>query len=205
MPSLHLKPASPDPNAATVVCPQCGYDLRAIPEQRCPECGYGFDQAAVRAIASEDCWQQVIRYRKMTRCSAMAAALSIPSLCAAFELPGPFLLAAILICLPAGLWFWQKFTAPGPPNAWKDVLFALVLLPVPLAFAPLLMAVPLFGNALALVFIGWAIWEVSSAKQGSPHSSRNVPPDQRSILRRDQRTAWTTFGLACAVNFVAWI
>ncbi|MCC7292554.1 MAG: hypothetical protein IT449_10890 [Phycisphaerales bacterium] len=32
-------------------CPQCGYDLRGIPEERCPECGFGFDVPALRDLA----------------------------------------------------------------------------------------------------------------------------------------------------------
>ncbi len=30
-------------------CPQCGYNLRGIPEDRCPECGFGYDRGAIRS------------------------------------------------------------------------------------------------------------------------------------------------------------
>jgi hypothetical protein len=29
-----------------LVCPECGYDLRAIPSDRCPECGHAIDRAS---------------------------------------------------------------------------------------------------------------------------------------------------------------
>ena len=29
-------------------CPQCGYDLRGLPENRCPECGNFFDPNKLR-------------------------------------------------------------------------------------------------------------------------------------------------------------
>ena len=31
----------------TVHCPQCGYDLRALPQPRCPECGFRFDEEGI--------------------------------------------------------------------------------------------------------------------------------------------------------------
>jgi hypothetical protein len=32
-------------------CPECGYDLRGIPEGRCPECGFRYDHEGVRDLA----------------------------------------------------------------------------------------------------------------------------------------------------------
>ena len=40
-------------------CPNCGYNLRGIPEDRCPECGHGYDRGAVR---SESIFEAFNRY-----------------------------------------------------------------------------------------------------------------------------------------------
>ncbi len=36
-------------------CPQCGYDLRAIPEERCPECGFRYDREGILAMNRDWC------------------------------------------------------------------------------------------------------------------------------------------------------
>lgn len=41
------QPSVVPPAEQQVCCPQCGYDLRAIPEGRCPECGFGYDHRSV--------------------------------------------------------------------------------------------------------------------------------------------------------------
>jgi ribosomal protein L37E len=38
-------------DAAHLFCPQCGYDLFGIPEERCPECGFGYDHHGIRIIS----------------------------------------------------------------------------------------------------------------------------------------------------------
>lgn len=35
---------------ATLYCPQCGYNLTALTENRCPECGEGFDPARLEKL-----------------------------------------------------------------------------------------------------------------------------------------------------------
>src|SRR3954454_2037665 len=35
----------PTDNSTDLICPECGYDLRAIDSGRCPECGTPFDRA----------------------------------------------------------------------------------------------------------------------------------------------------------------
>src|SRR4051812_34411057 len=43
--SVRTDPGGAD---AWVLCPACGYDLRATPSGRCPECGSEIDTAALR-------------------------------------------------------------------------------------------------------------------------------------------------------------
>ncbi len=47
-------------------CPECGYNLRGIPEDRCPECGFGYDRGAIRAQSiSEACNRYTASQRAM--------------------------------------------------------------------------------------------------------------------------------------------
>lgn len=42
-------------------CPQCGYDLTGLPENRCPECGVPFDPAGLRRLrASAISWTELL-------------------------------------------------------------------------------------------------------------------------------------------------
>ena len=62
-------------------CPECGYDLAGIPEDRCPECGFGFQHAAIRSIARAQCGQRFDVYRRVARQSALALGyLSLPAI-----------------------------------------------------------------------------------------------------------------------------
>src|SRR5438105_2936585 len=38
-----------------VFCPECGYDLRGIPEGACPECGFRYDRKAILSLNREWC------------------------------------------------------------------------------------------------------------------------------------------------------
>ncbi|UCG15479.1 MAG: hypothetical protein JSV19_09295 [Phycisphaerales bacterium] len=56
-------------------CPECGYNLRAIPERRCPECGYGFDRVGVRDLAEQYVEAELAAFRRVTLCALAAIGL----------------------------------------------------------------------------------------------------------------------------------
>ena len=43
-----LRTSTPEPAAAELACPLCGYDLRGLTDPRCPECGFAFAWAELR-------------------------------------------------------------------------------------------------------------------------------------------------------------
>lgn len=64
-----------------LACPQCGYDLHGIPEERCPECGFGYDAAALRSMAATLEWTRLAVARVVITRGAIAIGLMMPSVC----------------------------------------------------------------------------------------------------------------------------
>ncbi|MCG3132083.1 MAG: hypothetical protein FLDDKLPJ_02893 [Phycisphaerae bacterium] len=65
------------PLTAELRCPQCGYDLRGIPQERCPECGFGFDVAALRDVVLRAGLMLIDAYQTAARRGAWVIGLSL--------------------------------------------------------------------------------------------------------------------------------
>jgi len=202
--TLSTGDASPDAFGPSVVCLQCGYDLRGIPEQRCPECGYGYDHTAIRALALEECWLQDCSYRKITRFSVMAAALSMPSFCWAVKLRPTLIFLSVVMSLLIGILFWRRFTPARAPKSANGLLLVPAVVAVLMVLVPFLLALPLLGNGLALVFIFWAIFEWNASSFLFQFSPENVSLNDGRLLRRDQRTAIIAFLVASVMTLSGW-
>ena len=50
-----MSPASNNVAPPSVHCPQCGYDLRALPDHRCPECGFHYDKEGIVGLNAAWC------------------------------------------------------------------------------------------------------------------------------------------------------
>lgn len=48
-----LPPAPRESPPPDVFCPECGYDLRGIPEGVCPECGFHYQRKALKRLVSQ--------------------------------------------------------------------------------------------------------------------------------------------------------
>lgn len=195
---------STDALSPSVVCLQCGYDLRGIPERRCPECGHGYDDAAIRAISSEECWLLDCSYRKITRLSAIAAALSMSPLCWTMNLGPGVTFPITLVSLLIGVLLWRRFTPARPPGSWSGTLLILFVVSVPLLFSPFLLAFPKLGIGLAVGFIGWAVVEWISSCSRSPYSPANVSANDEQLLGQDRRIAIIGFLGASLLTLLAW-
>jgi len=132
------------PNATDdhLPCPNCGYDLFGIPEDRCPECGFRYTFAPLTAFAS-DC--------ERVRCSAagdiikstVAAALAVPLLLTQTGLSPPVQLVLVMSMNATAcfLWFFLGNAYQGPlsiPNFLLLLAAFLWLAPI----SPLSMMTP---------------------------------------------------------------
>ncbi len=61
-------------------CPQCGYNLRGIPEDRCPECGFGYDRGAVRSESISEAFNRYAASRNAIGYAIFAVACSLAHL-----------------------------------------------------------------------------------------------------------------------------
>jgi hypothetical protein len=134
--------SSPPDNVppATVHCPECGYDLRALPEHRCPECGFHYDSEGILALNVAWCLEVLDDLRFAAAVQAVGSGIvivydllqlrrsgGIPcvDLCIA-----PFLAVFLLLALAVGSIgvsdAWRRVTEAAGRVAW--VLVALFLL-----------------------------------------------------------------------------
>lgn len=73
---------SSDAESPAPVCPQCGYDLRQIPEVACPECGFGYQHAAIEKLALAVAVTDEGRLDTTTTLATVASAMACPAMLA---------------------------------------------------------------------------------------------------------------------------
>lgn len=135
-----------------VYCPNCGYDLRGIPEQRCPECGFGYDHAGIKTLAGQRACDMLAAYRHAVFGSAFAAAIALVSLSAGW-IPAPAIRFGMVLVL---LWITEvvrRTTAGERLRDWSAEPFHLLAL----ALVQILLSV-------VLLLLVWSIcWWVGAA------------------------------------------
>ena len=84
-----MDPATAQPTAAKpdLVCPQCGYDLRAIDSDRCPECGLPIDRQSMSVSRLPWAHRRQIGYIKAYWRTNLLAMFRIKKLAAEMERP----------------------------------------------------------------------------------------------------------------------
>ncbi len=82
-------------------CPQCGYNLRGIPEDRCPECSFGYDRGAVRSESISEAFNRYAASRNTIGYAIFAVACSLAhlsSLSRWLETIGTVLAFSVVLC-----------------------------------------------------------------------------------------------------------
>ncbi len=178
----------------TTKCPECGYDLRGIPEDRCPECGFGFQRAAIRSLIGIEVAEELFAYRRAVLLGAFATGCVL--LLTATELLRWLLLGAlaVILCLLAS---GRSLTG----RSWFGLRTFGVLTLVPV---------------LLLAILGWprllwlaAFWAVAQALVGllrTPperhHASAVMSSEAALSLRRWRIAAWVML-VVCVVSLIA--
>lgn len=113
-------------------CPQCGYNLRGIPENRCPECGFGYDRGAIRAQAISEACNRHAALRHVMGYAIFAATCALVYLVSRtrLNLTLGFVLALALIVFA----ILPRSTRIADPHLWvpESPFFYWLLLPLAL-------------------------------------------------------------------------
>ncbi len=192
-------------NGSEVFCPECGYNLRGIPEDRCPECGFGFEHAAIRLIAAARFAKRLTTYQRTLRL-ALVATIS----CAVSNADdlgrsahGDLLLGFFGIAFCAfELWlvlcvvYWDPLGIRFFRSLWR--LGALtVLLPPGLLLG---LFAPELPRALAVVILLRMAWTLMSQPSRFVLAELSLPPESRCRLLRWAAAAWlSVVAVACAI------
>ena len=72
-----MSPEADNAVSPSVCCPQCGYDLRALPEHRCPECGFHYDQEGIVGLNAAWCQEVLDDLRFATVVQAVGSGIVI--------------------------------------------------------------------------------------------------------------------------------
>ena len=194
---------APEPN---LLCPRCGYDLRALREGRCPECGFGYDHAALRDISRE----RVARRDSMARwilvraavalvCFALAAVAAMDSPSLGWSFFWKWVISILLFAFTIRYQDWTPVyphhfgSAPSlhGPHVLLSVLFACVVV-----------AVPIVGVILGSIVLVHAWWVMLSVR---PEGEVSVQPLEVARSGRWLRPlSWATLGIASLWALLLW-
>ncbi|MCP4251012.1 MAG: hypothetical protein GY778_28575 [bacterium] len=190
-----------DPN---LLCPQCGYNLRGIPEDRCPECGFGYDRAAIRSIASAENWERDRRYCRTICWSALAAALIVGPVSARYLFGPPLNLAVALLGALGVVALGRRYGNPRAASTWSEssnretAIVIAVLLSAQLGYFAPAGQVP----ATMALLVAWALWV--TLPSGSPSALGNATPQERILLNAHSRLAMLSITGATILIVLAW-
>jgi hypothetical protein len=199
----------PPTAADEVFCPECGYDLRAIPENRCPECGFGYEHAAIRAIAASRADEQIVVRRRIVGLAvvALVAATLANADVLSRSAPGRSLLHALgvgLGCLE--LWlvcctvFWSSVGVRYWASPWL-LLVATLLLPPSLLLG---LAVPELARLALLAILVAIAWTVRLLPTRFPRAGLSLSACEQARVRRWDALAWVGMVAAVITAILSW-
>ncbi|HUU84538.1 MAG TPA: hypothetical protein VM243_13650 [Phycisphaerae bacterium] len=195
---------SDDTEASDLLCPQCGYDLRGIPEQRCPECGFGFDHAALRALTSQDNWERDSAYRRTILWAALSVALLVSPVLRGTSLSGLPRLVMIVAPLLAVVGLKKVYTDPRAPTLVPDLWSGWLGVVLVICCGFVLALVDRLASALvagALV-LAWLTWAALVARSGV--ASRAAQGEERRLLTLHGTLAMIALAAATALVILCW-
>ena len=161
-------------------CPQCGYNLRAIPENRCPECGFGYNRAGIESLSKYRGAASFEASREIIVFSAVSALFAGCLLSQRYSPPVIFVVAPIVMVL---LYHFTKRSAPRPFDATffrVFLLFAIAFFVVPMGLMfPTVAACGAVGCNLTAWFL--CLWR----RRAPDYFDANLAPVVRRDLQRD--------------------
>lgn len=199
----------------SLVCPQCGYDLRGATESRCPECGLHYDREAIRRIASSADAKQYRAAHLTLALSALSVILILGSHHPPFWSPavmasggptgmGCFLGALRIALLIACVWILMGSFGPGDVIPLGTDSLAALAVAVVGALWLVPMAPALFRVVGIICLL--AAWFQRFRFGGQwRHAIDNISPGLRQQTIRLNRKSWIVLGIATGISIGAMI
>ncbi len=196
-----------------ICCPQCGYDLRTLPERRCPECGFHYDQEGIRSLNRGWCAECLQELRCAAALQAIAYGALLPFyLC---EMRISLVIWTVLtmtMLLPVGLaiWFFGAM-APGMIadglyrlarglSVWLIGLLMALLAALVFDLGGVLFRILLPATGLVIGLLAWRNYH-----QGRKLNRQiGLAPAVVHTLRQWSRANLILLGVSLAVIILAW-
>lgn len=191
-------------NEEHLTCPECGYDLFGIPEERCPECGFGFDHAALRTIGNTTEFDRWIAGRTVIRRAIVAAALILPLVTEDLIVSAGAhsILSTIIYIAAFAVWVVTTDTHRNP-GEWATALTTFLIIAVVLLRAAT--SFPGWIRWMATLFLAWA-WFVRIVDWPILHRPHDAQPTQRRrSADRASMIANLTLASASLIILLEWI
>jgi hypothetical protein len=179
-------------------CPQCGYNLRGLPEERCPECGTRFEPVGVRSLSRSEAVDSYQTSRRVLIFSVVASVFAVFHL--AEETADVLIVTVAVVSMLVATWLCHRFRVESRIQVWP---FAMEYLP-----AIVFLAVSYFLSAPTATLIGagftltWA-WSLCLFPwKRLPHTSDNFSKDLKRQLGRWSIAALIALLMATALTLL---
>ncbi len=187
-----------------VFCPRCGYNLRAIPERRCPECGFGYDHAAIQAVALAEVREWDARYRKTIIQATLAIVLIIAPRLNFTSLLPPLRIVPMIV--PFLLWglLARSYSDPKPMRFFSGPAMYFLYLVGFVTLARLTAWSPFLAVAIATISTGAAWMTFIRDEPNLPAAPSVLSARDQRVLQARRVLAWVSLAVATLVVLFSW-
>lgn len=162
-----------------VYCPQCGYNLRAIPENRCPECGFGYNREGIESLCVMEAHKRNVTLHRVLMLSTVSACSAL------FRLGDHAIVFTLIVAFVLGIQTLKRPPPPTPPRflgaplSWMIYGAILMLFVFPLYIGkPGSASIVAIGSAL----VAWCLLLWPAQRLNYYHLNLTAPA-RRSVER----------------------
>ena len=181
-------------------CPQCGYNLRAIPENRCPECGFGYNREGIESLCVMEAHKRNVILHRVLMLSTVSACSALASL------GGHPMKFALMLAVVVGIQILKRPPPPRAPRFFDAPLSWMIYLAILMLFVfPLFITRPASASliALASALVAWCfvLWPAGQLD----HHHLNLTPAVRGGIERYRAITFLWLFIASAAALLCLI
>ncbi len=180
-------------NPSEIYCPECGYDLRGIPEGMCPECGFRYDRQAIRSFNRHWALNRLVELQYSVGLQAVGL-VALAVLAAFTHIPYPLYVLLVVITVRLVMkgvaWTFDTEKPGGVVDGlvdaarslgfWLTVLLGILIL---LVIIDQQNSIPRCLVPLPGLVFGLIAWTRFRAAEGLHRDSKLVPALARQVRR----------------------